>query len=147
MLLRFSGAKVVGTKVGFCWAMVSIFPDDAMNPLSATSLQESRPALRRATYVHVSDLTSAYNIDHAKLEQEIARVNAERVSTTETIEENLSESDVDPSDTTAELDVATTASPQKRLQPPRGGYNLCVYVLFPFYVWLCSTSSRRYHPL
>ncbi|KAL3910687.1 MAG: hypothetical protein SGILL_007596 [Bacillariaceae sp.] len=49
-----------------------------MTTSAPTTTQQPRPALSRATYVHVSDLTSAYNIDHARLEQELARVKAER---------------------------------------------------------------------
>ena len=116
-------------------------------------LTERQP-LRRATYVHVSDLISAYNIDHVQLEREIARVNSKRSknnesdanSTTTTpgaesdkgkkvpsgiVCENTknvcrdSNSDSVPSpdeDTNPEGPTV----PQKRLQPPRGGFNLCV---------------------
>lgn len=68
------------------------------------------PPLRRAVYVHVSDLLSAYNIDHAKLEEELQRV-----------KKGTTGSDGVPT----ELD---TNSNPKKLQPPRGGFNLCVYV-------------------
>jgi len=47
-------------------------------PTQSTSQQTERQPLRRATYVHVSDLISAYNIDHVQLEREIARVNSKR---------------------------------------------------------------------
>lgn len=100
--------------------------DNAMSNLQTTSQQEARPVLRRATYVHVSDLTNVYNIDHAMLEQELKRVNAERELGTETEKPktpDLEDADDDP--TGASLDP-TLSSPQKRLQPPRGGYNLCV---------------------
>lgn len=73
----------------------------------------SRPPLRRAVYVHISDLTSAYNIDHKKLEEELSRVQIES----------------DPTNVSAEpaSDDASVASiSQKRLQPPRAGFNLCV---------------------
>jgi hypothetical protein len=70
--------------------------------------------LRRAVYVHVTNLTSPYNIDQARLEEELARVRQESEK---------------PEDSAPGLgvpvDVDTTFS-QKRLQPPRGGYNLCV---------------------
>jgi len=78
--------------------------------------QESKPArapLRRAVYVHISDLTSAYNIDHKKLEEELARVKVE--------------SDPTHKSTETPADEASVASiSQKRLQPPRAGFNLCV---------------------
>mmetsp|Transcript_23587 Transcript_23587/g.51623 ORF Transcript_23587/g.51623 Transcript_23587/m.51623 type:complete len:107 (+) Transcript_23587:211-531(+) len=48
-------------------------------PSTSTSQQHTAQQplpLRRATYVHVSDLISAYNIDHGQLDKEIARVNA-----------------------------------------------------------------------
>lgn len=37
-------------------------------------IQQQPIPLRRATYIHVSDLLSAYNIDHEKLEMELERV-------------------------------------------------------------------------
>lgn len=106
---------------------------------AATSVSASRPPLRRATYVHVSDLTSAYNIDHTKLEQELSRVNAEVF--------HASVGDIKPGADTVkgtepltatgedvavasiadlEGDLTAPVAPQKRLQPPRGGFNLCV---------------------
>jgi hypothetical protein len=64
-------------------------------------------------YIHVSDLTSAYNIDHKKLQNELSRV--------QSVIERLSiSSPTDPGD------ESVSSVPQKRLQPPRGGYNLCV---------------------
>ena len=89
--------------------------------------QSPRPVLRRATYVHVSDLTSAYNIDHTKLEEELSRVKRERENEehqSKPIETTESEADVAGS--SVDVDQALAAGPQKRLQPPRGGYNLCV---------------------
>jgi hypothetical protein len=67
-------------------------------------------------YIHVSDLTSPYNIDHTRLVEELARVKAEAEK---------------PEPVGGELrlevpSVLETCFPQKRLQPPRGGYNLCV---------------------
>ena len=97
-----------------------------MAPLitSSTSSHSTGP-LRRATYVHVSDLTSAYNIDHAQLEREMARVNAKR--------KNLRCASVSDKNPVALEEVAGDLEntieptvPQKRLQPPRGGFNLCV---------------------
>ena len=85
--------------------------DPAAAPVGA---QPGAIRLRRAVYVHVSDLTSAYDIDHRKLEEELSRVRAES-SPTPAAAATASE----------ELDT-THSYPQKRLQPPRGGYNLCV---------------------
>ena len=92
-----------------------------------TQTDQIKPILRRATYVHVSDLTSAYNIDHARLEQELSRVRAERDEESLPRKHSLlAETEGDPSSVSPELDVSISQSPQKRLQPPRGGYNLCV---------------------
>ena len=89
--------------------------------------EQTRPGLRRATYVHVSDLTSAYNIDHALLERELSRVKAEReAATTPDKVPVLGETEVDPSSAASDVDSAIAPVPQKRLQPPRGGFNLCV---------------------
>ena len=118
-----------------------------MVPLTTTAT-EKQP-LRRATYVHVSDLISAYNIDNIQLEREIARVNAKRSRnlvresgsddparndtsgfeplTSEGIDDSTggSSSDGVPApDEDTDLEGQTV--PQKRLQPPRGGFNLCV---------------------
>ena len=71
------------------------------------------PPLRRAVYVHVSDLLSAYNIDHAKLEEELQRVKKGAAAGSS------------GGGVPTELD---TNSNPKKLQPPRGGFNLCVYV-------------------
>ena len=71
--------------------------------------------LRRAVYVHISDLTSAYDIDHQKLEEELSRVRAK----------SSAPSSVPAAASPEDLDTASSY-PQKRLQPPRGGYNLCV---------------------
>lgn len=85
-----------------------------------------RAPLRRASYVHVSDLTSAYNIDHGLLEQELSGTNS--VSRTESSERRASgkDSHVDPNSVAVDLDVSLATTSQKRLQPPRGGFNLCV---------------------
>mmetsp|Transcript_116307 Transcript_116307/g.335970 ORF Transcript_116307/g.335970 Transcript_116307/m.335970 type:complete len:544 (+) Transcript_116307:219-1850(+) len=101
--------------------MASMAGEGSMPNQSAMSGQEHRPALRRATYVHVSDLTNVYNIDHAMLEQELKRVKDARERGVEGSEpkSEIPDEEVDP-----ELE----SSPQKRLQPPRGGYNLCVLV-------------------
>jgi hypothetical protein len=129
--------------------MASVLYMQPMAPIpssSAQTLQPQRPTLRRATYVHVSDLTSAYNIDHSRLEQELSRVKNEGSSglavrkvsglspetvTTEvavavaTAEEDELVSGVEPL-TDLETSLGGAATPQRRLQPPRGGFNLCV---------------------
>eukprot|EP00536_Pseudo-nitzschia_multiseries_P001739 jgi/Psemu1/283237/fgenesh1_pg.22_\ len=140
-----------------------------MAPLTVPSAspQTSQP-LRRATYVHVSDLISAYNIDHAQLEKEIGRVNAKRskpqmnISTvhpttatatataavvtmrgekdetrtgdlfatgrnTYSCDDSSGGVSAPEEDTDLESTIGSVA-PQKRLQPPRGGFNLCVLV-------------------
>lgn len=95
-------------------------PTAALTPQSTTlgsmSLQNQpqRTPLRRAVYVHISDLTSAYNIDHAKLEEELDRVKIEQEA---------------PAAASPRLGVPTeldTSGSNRRLQPPRAGYNLCV---------------------
>jgi hypothetical protein len=83
-----------------------------MNPQSLAT-QQPRPPIRRAVYIHVSDLTSAYNIDHKKLQNELSRV--------QSVVNRLSISS--PTDLG---DESVSSVPQNRLQPPRGGYNLCV---------------------
>jgi hypothetical protein len=137
-----------------------------MTPLPTQSISEltERQPLRRAVYVHVSDLISAYNIDHVQLEREIARVNAKRsnlvrTSAADADDDADANADVD-ADADADADTIGTEKtrkasnvtsdgardgstsvpapdqgadlverpivPQKRLQPPRGGFNLCV---------------------
>lgn len=92
-------------------------PESTMQP-------QTRPPLRRATYIHVSDLTSAYNIDHVKLEQELARVLTDRSAASTSPDD---ESNIFLRRRSSATDSATVISlPQKRLQPPRGGFNLCV---------------------
>lgn len=112
-----------------------------------------RQPLRRATYVHVSDLISVYNIDHIQLEREIARVNTKRSkdlhpsgaspTSSDTIatgktEISLASEGIDDSTRDGssdgipapdeDVDTEEDIIPQKRLQPPRGGFNLCVLV-------------------
>jgi len=88
--------------------------------MSVVSTNHPRGAqLRRATYIHVSDLTNAYNIDHARLEEELARVKEELENP---VQETKSRSESLGSVPT-ELD---TSGAQKRLQPPRGGNNMVV---------------------
>lgn len=79
-----------------------------------------KPQLRRAVYVHVSDLLSAYNIDHAKLEEELSRVKRLREAPNVAAADSASSS---LGGVPTELD--TNPNP-KKLQPPRGGFNLCV---------------------
>lgn len=81
---------------------------------SSTTTQQQQ--LRRAVYVHVSDLTSAYNIDHAMLEEELARVKADQQQQQFPAVSVLGA-------VPTELD---TGASHRRLQPPRIGYNLCV---------------------
>lgn len=104
---------------------VAVHPDTTiMNPAQQQQSQQqqqqqpqSRPPLRRAVYVHVSDLTtSAYNIDHKKLEEELARV-----QTSKQPAKSAKQHQPLPTD-----EETVAAPPQKRLQPPRGGFNLCV---------------------
>ena len=86
-----------------------------------------RTTLRRAIYVHVSDLTSSYNINHARLEQELARVKAESDASEPGATEIERETDLGGSQHALDIDPALTQQhPQKKLHPPRGGYNLCV---------------------
>lgn len=124
-----------------------------MVPLTTQAISKptEKQPLRRATYVHVSDLISAYNIDHIQLEREIARVNEKRsrkllresssdgptrsdgmeksdlALTSEGIDDSTRDGSSDgipvPDEDT---DLEGPIVPQKRLQPPRGGFNLCV---------------------
>mmetsp|Transcript_55539 Transcript_55539/g.161309 ORF Transcript_55539/g.161309 Transcript_55539/m.161309 type:complete len:565 (+) Transcript_55539:184-1878(+) len=107
--------------------MAIVIVESTMSNIQGNT-QEIRPTLRRATYVHVSDLTNVYNIDHAMLEQELKRVKAEREKGTfqepPKAHDIIEETEDDPVSGSSDLDP----SPQKRLQPPRGGYNLCVLV-------------------
>jgi len=89
-----------------------------MNAPSQQRQQSPRPPLRRAVYIHISDLTSAYNIDHKKLEEELSRV-----KDGEGKNSHGAESSHSPIDEGSEASI-----PQKRLQPPRTGFNLCVLV-------------------
>lgn len=98
-----------------------------MNSAPETEDQIRTP-LRRASYVHVSDLTSAYNIDHRLLEQELNRTNSN--SRAEVERANDADSQADKSTVAVEVDVSLASNSQKRLQPPRGGFNLCVYACF-----------------
>ena len=82
------------------------------NPSTQNS---NRAPLRRAVYVTVADLTITYNIDPNVLEEELARVNAER--------ENLLSEEKSTrffGGIPSELDTSV----KKRLQPPRGGNNM-----------------------
>ena len=108
-------------------------PVPAEGPMmSMTNVPPDRPRLRRAVYIHVSDLTNAYNIDHAKLEAELARVKAETTpTTTEEPKDSEPGARISPTEeeSSPEIDTPSPVNvPQKRLQPPRGGFNLCVYV-------------------
>jgi hypothetical protein len=91
---------------------------------SMSVVTNQRLPLQRARYIHVTDLTSAYNVDHAKLLQELERV--KELSPLYGNNDNNSEkpparlllADGVP----AELDT----SEKKRLQPPKGGSNMVV---------------------
>jgi hypothetical protein len=101
----------------------------AVHPFPMTDItqqqhqQQSRFPLRRAVYVHVSDLTNVYNIDHPKLEHELAKAK-------EGNEENAipEECEVDFAPGDGESSVASVPQQQRRksLHPPRAGFNLCV---------------------
>lgn len=103
--------------------------------------------LRRAVYIHVSDLISAYNIDHVKLEQELDRVKTDRdgvdsmASKTNSPRRSSgasigSGSNKQGSNTSGGSHSSMGGVPteldardhQKRLQPPRGGHNMVLYV-------------------
>lgn len=84
------------------------------------------PQLRRATYIHVSDLTNAYNMDHARLEEELAHARTDQDR-----QQTLPPGDAPTSTPLLHGGVPTeldTSHTQRRLQPPRAGFNLCVYV-------------------
>lgn len=86
--------------------------------------QQPRFPLRRAVYVHVSDLTNAYNIDHPKLEHELAKVK-------EGNEENATPEEREIDLTIGDGENSISSVPQhqtrrKSLHPPRAGFNLCV---------------------
>ena len=91
-------------------------PQLAAHVPSITSPSQAPQTLRRATYIHISDLTSAYNIDHSRLEEELMRVSKDKEQEKASIE---STKEGFPT----EFD---TNQQQRRLQPPRIGYNLCV---------------------
>jgi hypothetical protein len=88
-----------------------------VHPPQGLANATNRPQqLRRAVYIHVSDLTNAYNIDHARLEEELARARDDFLPK-------------DKSGASASGSIPTeldTSLSQKRLQPPRGGFNLCM---------------------
>jgi hypothetical protein len=88
---------------------------------NATNQPRPQQPLRRAVYIHVSDLTSAYNIDHARLEEELARVKRDR----EKIVASNEGSGAGATTGSIPTELDTSLS-QKRLQPPRSGFNLCV---------------------
>lgn len=78
---------------------------------------------RRATYIHVSDVTNAYNIDHTLLEQELARVMKESMASDPNSSSPMTKkTERLAGGVPAELDT----SEKKRLQPPKGGSNMVV---------------------
>lgn len=89
-----------------------------MSVLSTNQLPIHRgQQLRRAVYIHVADLIGTYSIDSALLEEEMARVKALR-------ENPLADEGRLFGGVPTELDTSS----KKRLQPPRGGYNMVAYV-------------------
>jgi hypothetical protein len=113
----------------------AVHPPQAGGSLAnATNQPHPHQQLRRAVYIHVSDLTNAYNIDHARLEEELARVKKNR----ETAFANegsgtgggaggagSSAGGVNATTGSIPTELDTSLSP-KRLQPPRSGFNVCV---------------------
>ena len=87
--------------------------------MSVVSPNQPRPPLRRAVYVRVSDLTSAYNIDHLRLEEELARVKDE-------LENTVQEDGQIRVSNTGGVPTELDTSYKKRLQPTRGGNNIVV---------------------
>lgn len=95
-------------------------------PMADITQQQSRFPLRRAVYVHVSDLTNAYNIDHPKLEHELAKV--KEGNEENAIPEEREIADLSPTGD-GENSITSVPQPQSRrksLHPPRAGFNLCV---------------------
>lgn len=82
-----------------------------------TTVNPNQPALRRANYVSVAELISPYRIEPAALEEELSRLKDQQ----QKIEEDPDSLHYDGVPT--ELDTSLS---QKRLQPPRGGFNLCL---------------------
>jgi hypothetical protein len=104
-----------------------------------TSTVNPSTPLRKAVYVHVSDLVSDFNIDPAKLADEIARIKkAETESAEKSAPSEPPETDENAVDSvnistlrvgTPDSSVETMHhhhSQKQRLQAPRGGFNLCV---------------------
>jgi hypothetical protein len=94
---------------------------------SGSNTATIKPPLRRAVYVHVSDLLSAYNIDHTKLEEELQRVKRSRQLAADSVAAATDTGT--PESTSSTLGVPTeldTNPHPKKLHPPRGGFNLCV---------------------
>jgi hypothetical protein len=93
---------------------------------NATNQPRPQQQLRRAVYIHVSDLTNAYNIDHARLEEELARVKKNRETAFANEGSGTGGSGgVNAATGSIPTELDTSLS-QKRLQPPRNGFNLCV---------------------
>ena len=89
-----------------------------MAETSTQSQQRSQQHLRRAKYIHVSDLISSfYNFDNEQFESELARVNMERENPAAEECGNRRAASV-----YAELD---TGSSQRRLRAPKDGFNIC----------------------
>jgi hypothetical protein len=97
-------------------AMMHHSQDPHAGAMSVVSTNQPRTQLRRAVYIHVSDLTSAYNIDHTRLEEELERVKAELL--------NPVQDDSSPRSGSLGVPTELDTSYKKRLQPPRGGNNM-----------------------
>lgn len=94
-----------------------------MADITQQQQEQSRFPLRRAVYVHVSDLTNAYNINHPKLEHELAKVK-EGTNDENTIPEER-EIELASGDSSV-ASVPETQGRRKSLHAPRAGFNLCV---------------------
>ena len=115
---RHTSSTKVFDRRKFTFEMATAIFMNSATSLPSENATQSRLPLRRATYVHVSDLTSAYNIDHGRLEQELARAKAE-------METQMHDNET-PRTPSPDTESQLNPSSQKRLQPPRNGYNLCV---------------------
>lgn len=82
-----------------------------------TTLNPNQPALRRAQYLSVAELIAPYRIEPIALDEELSRLKDQQNKVEE--EPDAIHYDGVP----IELDTSLS---QKRLQPPRGGFNLCL---------------------
>lgn len=82
-----------------------------------TTVNPNQPALRQAHYVSVAELINPYRIEPTALEEELNRLKDQQ----QKVKEDPESLHYDGVPT--ELDTSLS---QKRLQPPRGGFNLCL---------------------